>query len=112
MKCPFCQNSLNMSNSDVFTTYYCNEVGCLINGEMPKYIVSYQNNSSIPISKTFYLDNNQMYVQVDFINNVTVINKLDVIMLVNRVIIPRALDLNLNDLPSVYKKLQTLVMFS
>lgn len=79
---------------------------------MPRYIVAYQNNSSIPISKTFYLENNYMYVQVDFVNDVTIISQLQVIMLTNKVVIPKALDLNLNDLQAVYKKLQTLVMFS
>lgn len=110
MKCPFCQNQLIINNSEHYTTYHCEDNSCLIYDEMPRYIVRYQNDFCKPFYKTFYLDN--LYVQIDFASNTTLISRLDVIFLVDSILVPRAIDFDLCDQNKTSNKLKTIVNFS
>lgn len=99
-----------MNNNESYTTYYCDDESCLIHSEMPRYIVKYQNNLHKPFYKIFCLNN--LYVQVDFMNDKTLVSRLDLIFLLDDILIPKAINFDLSDQASTINKLKTIVNFS
>lgn len=110
MRCPFCQIDMNESRtSDNHQSLYCESENCLIEGDMPRYGV-YMNSHKKLVTETYYLE--PYYVQVSHEDNVTVISLLKTVILIDSIIVPRAIGLNYINMSDTLKKIKTLMVFS
>ena len=109
MKCPFCRSRMSAHSYDIYTTFICLDESCL-NDDMPRYQVVYKNYPTMLWSKTYMLD--KYYIQTDFIENITKISVLDVVILLDTIIVPHAINLDLKDIDSAARKIRKLMIFS
>lgn len=110
MLCPFCHTKLEYRNRQLHTSYYCDAPHCVVNGDMTRYETNYQNYPTKLISRTFIIDNT--YIQIDYINNRTVISRLEACFLFDSVEVPRALEVNLKNPYELLDKIRMLMIFS
>lgn len=121
-KCPFCKVKLRLSegffdrNNQThpnWNHYFCDETGCMVD-DMPRYSVNYawgeNKEDGEKTSCCFMIDT--YYVQIDWEANTSTLSTLDSVILLGSVVLPRALDFDMNDLPSVIKRIKTLLVFS
>lgn len=109
MKCPFCRSRMSAQAYDFYTTFICLDKSCL-NDDMPRYQAVYKNYPTMLWSKTYMLD--KYYIQVDFLENTTIVSVLDVVILLDKVTIPHAINLDLKDIPVAANKIKKLMIFS
>lgn len=109
MKCPFCNSRLMVWKYDFHTTYGC-DAACCVNDDMPRYQITYSNYPTALIARTIMLDKH--YVQIDYQNDRTTVSVLEVCVLIDRVILPKALDINIKDMIGFSEKIRTLMVFS
>lgn len=121
-KCPFCKVELRKStgyidkNNNIksfWNHYFCDETGCM-NDDMPRYSVNYawgpNKEDGEKTSCNFMIDS--YYVQIDWEEGSSILSTLDGPILLGSITLPRALDLDMNDLASVIKRIKTLLIFS
>lgn len=122
-KCPFCKVQLRLSegcidkNNNIrpnWNHYFCDETACM-NDDMPRYSVNYRRifTSKEDGEKTacsFMID--KYYVQIDWEDNTSTLSTLYGPILMDSVVLPRALDLDMDDLSSVVQRIKTLLLFS
>ena len=121
-KCPFCKVELRKSEEFVdkihnikptWNNYFCDETGCM-NDDMPRYQVNYawgiNKEDGEKTSCSFMIDS--YYVQIDWELNTSTLSTLEGAFLLGSITLPKALDLDMNDLASVIKRIKTLLVFS
>lgn len=121
-KCPFCKAELRKSEGLIdrenniqpnHNYYFCDETGCL-NDDMPRYSINYAHGlnkqDGEKTSCNFMIDT--YYVQIYWEENISILSTLDGPILLGSVTLPRALDLDMTDLPSVIERIKTLLLFS
>lgn len=87
--------------------YECEAKHC-INDDMPRYKMTFVEGKIV--SRVIMFPN--LYVQIDYVNNVTIISRLEVCVLTNTVRIPRPLAFDPDNLPSLLEKVKTILTFS
>ena len=92
------------------TTYYCGATDCVVSGDMARYEANYQNYPTKLVSRSFIIDNT--YIQIDYVNNKTVISRLEACFLYDSVEVPRALEVNLKNPYELLDKVRVLMIFS
>lgn len=122
-KCPFCKSILRKSEScfDRFNNirpnwnnYFCDESYCM-NDDMPRYSVNYRciydsKEDGQKTSCSFMIDT--YYVQIDWEDNTSTLSTLNGAILIGSITLPKALDLDMDNLPSVVERIKTLLVFS
>lgn len=121
-KCPFCKAELRKSEGFIdrknniqpnHNHYFCDETDC-INDDMPRYSINYAHGlnkqDGEKTSCNFMIDT--YYVQIDWEENTSTLSTLYCSFLVGSITIPKALDLDMTDLPSVVERIKTLLLFS
>lgn len=109
MKCPFCGSKLEVWTDVLHTVYGCAASGC-VNDDMPRYMAKYNNYPTYLVSKTFMMDD--LYIQVDYKQNYTIIHRLEACCLFDSVQIPRALDVSMKNPKDIIPKIRILMTFS
>src|SRR5574338_970545 len=107
MKCAFCKSRLEVWPFPFHTTYGCIAKDC-VNGDMPRYQITYNNYPTFLISRVFMFGTNY-YVIVNYRDKCTVISKLEACVLTSSFRIPRALDIDLHNPYNSLPKLKTLM---
>jgi hypothetical protein len=115
IQCPFCFSFLKKSIHDFHVGFHCDNVECMMSGEMPRYHENYEKDYPLIqdylIAKIFCLDD-LFYIKIDFKRKQTVVYKFDIVLLVDPVIIDQVVDFNLEELDSVRKRVRMIATFS
>lgn len=109
MICPFCKNKLELYVYRYNSAYSCENKNCL-NDDMTRFQVSYNNYPTFLLSMAFMLDN--YYAQIDFVNKVTLISKLEAFFLFDTVQIPVILKFNYKFPEENLKRIKNLLVFT
>lgn len=107
MKCPFCFEEL-VHIDDVFNNERCGNQRCWYY-KMSRYVRF--NRDGIP-AQEFLVLTDTICVHINHVHDRTIISRLDIVAISDHVILPRALKLDLSDIPRVIDKIQTLLIFS
>jgi hypothetical protein len=109
MLCPLCKAKLIVLEFDSYNAYACANEACA-NDDMPRYIAEYNNYPTYLISRALMID--KYHILINYPNNKTTISVLEACILLDPVVIPKALYINLKDPYSIINKLKTLMLFS
>ena len=120
--CPFCKVALRKAEGCIdryniiqptWNHYFCDESDCM-NDDMTRYSINYDRDPNQEdcekTSCNFMIDS--YYVQIDWVEDTSVLSTLNGPILLGSVTLPKALDLDMNDLASVIKRIKTLLVFS
>lgn len=108
INCPFCDRKLCTRNWLKNVTHYvCENADCEYHSQS-RYAESWSEDKIV--TQIFMLD--KFYIKVDFEENTTTISELDVIILLNTVIIPRAQIFNVKNYQASLDKLKLMLTFS
>lgn len=110
MQCPFCRSKLIVRTQQLHTSYYCDAPDCVVSGDMARYEANYQNYPTELISRALIIGNTN--IQIDYVNNRTVISRLEACFLFDSVEVPRALEINLKNPYELLDKIRMLMIFS
>lgn len=116
MNCPFCTRPLIGSDYLYGATsdpdhkiriFSCQEHSCWVFGEFPRYLSAV--NGDRMTHQEYALDN-KFYVKV--FENYSLIYQMVSFMLVGEIKIPRAIWLNMTNIPATLDKIKTIITFS
>lgn len=106
MKCPFCHIELYpLENGNECCA---NSASCEFHG-ISRYV---RFNRDGILAREFLVLTDTICVHINHVHDRTIISRLDIIAISDHVILPRALKLDLSDIPRVIDKIQTLLIFS
>lgn len=109
MRCPFCFADLNSANSKTHEEFFCDNNECKSH-KMPRFKATYTKYPYVLVYREFILG--QFYVQQDFIEVQTVISKLNIIFLEDRISIPFIIPVDLEDPNKEEERIRNLLVFS
>lgn len=109
MICPFCHSKLKPYRAVFHTAYSCEAEKCL-NDEMSRYEATYNNYPTYILSRVFMFDKH--YIHVDYKAQRTEISKIDSCILMDVVVIPGVLHVNLKQPHDILKRIKMLMVFS
>lgn len=121
MNCPFCHIRLycRFDNSQItkgeliqWKDLHCINESCWVDGEFPRYkcSVAIKGEDGLLLSENFALDN--LYVQCNSWAGTTTISKLKHCALIDEVVVPRLIWLNVKNFEATLDKLKIMVTFS
>jgi len=109
MNCPFCKIKLVINRSSEVTQYCCYNAACAFH-DMTRYKCIYNNYHTYIIAKIFILNN--LYININYENELTKISKLDSSIILDTVSIAGILKADLNNLDELNKKINLILLFS
>lgn len=111
MNCPFCHTILTnwAKQSKPHVLLSCENETCMVR-EMTRYKITYYDYPNHIAARTLMIDD--LYIQIYYEENLTVISKLDGCILSDCINISRALDVDLENPTSILTKIRTLMVFS
>lgn len=107
MICLFCRSKCLVSTYYSYTAYRCDY--CIVD-DMSKYIVAYTNYPTMLVTRTMIIGD--LHVAIDYENDRTVISKLVACFIMDPIILPRALIMDVKNPISIVDKIKTLLIFS
>lgn len=115
LDCPFCQIPLKRYDEKTHICYMCANDDCAFH-EQTRYQYTLELGTHKLLTETYMLDSgreeSQIYVEVDFESNSTVISYLQICILTDRQSIPRALPINVKNWRETLDKINMLLIFS
>lgn len=115
MNCPFCKRPLLGKVEDRlgWTVYFCDVTECMLD-DMARYEGRYSHNKDGKESLIAeqFIFHNDVCVNVDYVNNCTVISSMVAYFLIDSFQVPRAIEIDMDDPYSSLPKIKTLMTFS
>jgi hypothetical protein len=113
MNCPFCKNPLlgRVEDKMGWSIYFCDVAECMLD-DMARYEARYSINGEETLIAKQFIFNNDVCVNVDYVNNCTVISHMIAYFLVDSFQVPRDIEIDMDDPYSSLPKIETLMTFS
>lgn len=112
MNCPFCQLPVTGSVDKMgWTIYFCDAPECMLD-DMSRFEETRCNTEEPNVVSRQFIFNDNLCVNISYLNDCTVISKMIAYFLVDSFQVPRALEIDMDNAYNSLPKIRTLVTFS